>query len=78
MRREEYLQQRRLQGLNSRIRRAEYQVRRGHTQIEGMKQTLIRNMAKHHEAVLKVELRVGQTENQLENMKKQREVLVTA
>ena len=72
MRREEYLQQRRLQGLNSRIRRAEYQVQRGHVQIDGMKQTLERNKSRHDDAIKKIELRVKRTEDQIESMKRQR------
>ena len=74
MRREEYLQQRRLQGLNSRIRRAEFQVLRGRARVLGMKESFVRTIAKHEVAVHKVESRVREKENQLETMKKEREV----
>lgn len=75
MRREEYLQQRRLQGLNSRIRRAEYQAQRGHAQIQGMQQTFERNKARHDDAVKRIEMRIVQTENQITSMKNQRTAL---
>jgi len=75
MRREEYLQLRRRQGLDSRIQRAEYQVLRGQGQIAGMKQTLERNKAKHDNAVRRIELRVRQTEERIDSMKKQRSAL---
>ena len=75
MRREEYLQQRRLQGLNSRIRRAEYQMQRGRGQINGMKQTFERNKSRHDDAIKRIESRIRQTEDQINSMKRQRSSL---
>jgi predicted nucleic acid-binding Zn-ribbon protein len=72
MTRDEYLQQRRLQGLNSRIRRANHQAERGRSQIEGMKETFKRHRFKHDNALKKIESRVRQTEDHISSMESQR------
>ena len=71
MNRQEYLKQRRLQGLESRIRRAEYQNQRGQKQIDGMKSTFERNIARHEAAIKRIELRIKQIDDQISVMRQQ-------
>ena len=71
MNRQEYLKQRRLQGLASRIRRAEYQNQRGQKQIDGMKSTFERNKTRHEAAIKRIELRIKQIDDQISVMRQQ-------
>tara|TARA_R110002020_G_scaffold420394_1_gene629564 strand:+ start:451 stop:681 length:231 start_codon:yes stop_codon:yes gene_type:complete len=75
MKREDYLKQRRLQGLDSRIRRAEYQITRGRMQIAGMQKTFERNKSRHDEAVKRIELRLKSAEAQIDSMKSQKALI---
>lgn len=72
MKREEYLNQRRIQGMDSQIRRLHSQIRRGNRQIEGMRETWKRREKEHQEAVNKVEVRLQNVQEQINAIEQQK------
>ena len=72
MKREEYLNQRRIQGMDSQIRRLHSQIRRGNKQIDGMKDTWRKKEGQHMEAINKVEVRLQNVQEQINAIEQQK------
>ena len=73
MKRDEYLKLRRLQGIDSQIRRLNHQIHRGNKQISNMRDTFSRKTEEHRSAVGKVEERLQGVRADIDALKKQKE-----
>ena len=78
MKRDEYLKLRRIQGIDSQIRRLNHQIHRGNKQISNMRDTFVRKTEEHELSVGKVAERLQGVQDDINALKKQRESIANS
>ena len=78
MKRDEDLKQRKIQGIDSQIRRLNHQIHSGNKQISNMRDTFVRKTEEHELSVGKVAERLQGVQDDINALKKQRESIANS